>query len=221
MEPGHEDREYADLREAGAVRTVPQWSPVMKTGNTRHWSIDGVHCDQPQWSPVMKTGNTRLAKEIEPGVEIASMEPGHEDREYIMSTQIITAQSVPQWSPVMKTGNTRRSDAEIVQKTHASMEPGHEDREYGRQTRTGRTPCGASMEPGHEDREYLELSRISPDTQSASMEPGHEDREYRGVTPILEARLLPQWSPVMKTGNTSRCRGRTRRGRRSLNGARS
>ena len=35
MEPGHEDREYARVQ-AGQVDTVrlPQWSPVMKTGNT-------------------------------------------------------------------------------------------------------------------------------------------------------------------------------------------
>ena len=35
MEPGHEDREY--LVSAANPRTVvwePQWSPVMKTGNT-------------------------------------------------------------------------------------------------------------------------------------------------------------------------------------------
>ena len=58
MEPGHEDREYA----APASRTItpcqPQWSPVMKTGNTETGQHAARNQGQPQWSPVMKTGNT-------------------------------------------------------------------------------------------------------------------------------------------------------------------
>ena len=35
------------------------------------------------------------------------------------------------------------------------------------------------------------------------MEPGHEDREYMiSDTPFLPRPHTPQWSPVMKTGNT-------------------
>ncbi len=34
MEPGHEDREYGTATASGIVKTSPQWSPVMKTGNT-------------------------------------------------------------------------------------------------------------------------------------------------------------------------------------------
>ena len=34
MEPGHEDREYAELRAILSAAGKPQWSPVMKTGNT-------------------------------------------------------------------------------------------------------------------------------------------------------------------------------------------
>ena len=35
MEPGHEDREYSsDQRERTPCQDEPQWSPVMKTGNT-------------------------------------------------------------------------------------------------------------------------------------------------------------------------------------------
>ena len=59
------------------------------------------------------------------------------------------------------------------------MEPGHEDREYNRLTTRPRLPGLASMEPGHEDREYAYFS----DTET-----------YAGCS--------PQWSPVMKTGNT-------------------
>ena len=55
----------------------------MKTGNTASdWVGDGDG-DQPQWSPVMKTGNTaRRWRAADRKIE-ASMEPGHEDREYI------------------------------------------------------------------------------------------------------------------------------------------
>ena len=59
MEPGHEDREYG-------VNAIAL--PVMP----------GV----PQWSPVMKTGNTARRPGVRAVGELASMEPGHEDREY-------------------------------------------------------------------------------------------------------------------------------------------
>ena len=59
------------------------------------------------------------------------MEPGHEDREYIMTEMTAAA-------PIY----------------HASMEPGHEDREYRRRDDLCGRVQGASMEPGHEDREY-------------------------------------------------------------------
>ena len=61
---------------------------------------------QPQWSPVMKTGNTPRRGRHPLHAGRASMEPGHEDREY--------------WGAVLQ-GALRRL---------ASMEPGHEDREY-------------------------------------------------------------------------------------------
>ena len=34
MEPGHEDREYIAIGSGKAWFSKPQWSPVMKTGNT-------------------------------------------------------------------------------------------------------------------------------------------------------------------------------------------
>ena len=52
------------------------------------------------------------------------------------------------------------------------------------------------------------------------MEPGHEDREYlRGslTQPVIR---LPQWSPVMKTGNTG-VKAYVKSMYVSLNGARS
>ena len=77
--------------------------------------------------------------------------------------------------------------------------------------KTGNTVCthhieagveAASMEPGHEDREYRLPPSRGPAAREASMEPGHEDREYQRVLGQLQAVAEPQWSPVMKTGNT-------------------
>ena len=108
MEPGHEDREYLNLLLSGVQISTPQWSPVMKTGNTvcpfDHMGAGTM----PQWSPVMKTGNTTA------------------------TTATTAAYDVPQWSPVMKTGNTARRLAHVDLLRVASMEPGHEDREYHR-----------------------------------------------------------------------------------------
>ena len=83
MEPGHEDREYAAGGTTQDDIELPQWSPVMKTGNTSMQWYTLLRVEPPQWSPVMKTGNT------------------WGDTPYFHYTQ------EPQWSPVMKTGNTR------------------------------------------------------------------------------------------------------------------
>ena len=102
----------------------------MKTGNTDASVTFGVDGDMPQWSPVMKTGNTSRRGLARHPLPTASMEPGHEDREYSHHQQ-------------------------VDHREHgASMEPGHEDREYEQRTGGDGTECGASMEPGHEDREY-------------------------------------------------------------------
>ncbi len=77
------------------------------------------------------------------------------------------------------------------------------------------------MEPGHEDREYMWPNGMTPIRNVASMEPGHEDREYADVTPSLSASSWPQWSPVMKTGNTLALTRPDTWGAGSLNGARS
>ena len=58
MEPGHEDREYAASNITRPAGARPQWSPVMKTGNTGRLIITIPPQEGPQWSPVMKTGNT-------------------------------------------------------------------------------------------------------------------------------------------------------------------
>ena len=131
MEPGHEDREYQGVHESLRIRVKPQWSPVMKTGNTG--VVLGTHRER---SP-------------------ASMEPGHEDREYgVNAIALPVMPGVPQWSPVMKTGNTARRPGVRAVGELASMEPGHEDREYEETGRWIAWRREASMEPGHEDREY-------------------------------------------------------------------
>ena len=86
---------------------MPQWSPVMKTGNT--WGADAAQeaSIAPQWSPVMKTGNTGQGLDQARQLPRASMEPGHEDREYAPGVEQRSPLGLPQWSPVMKTGNTR------------------------------------------------------------------------------------------------------------------
>ena len=104
----------------------------------------------------------------------------------------------------MKTGNTCIMICQRCPVREASMEPGHEDREYLRDLRLPLNPVHASMEPGHEDREYLVLDCDDPGDMPASMEPGHEDREYDPI--VAQVRgwgVAPQWSPAMKTGNTS------------------
>ena len=54
----------------------------------------------------MKTGNTRARHHPHRPDHPASMEPGHEDREYSTTALIPPQAGSPQWSPVMKTGNT-------------------------------------------------------------------------------------------------------------------
>ena len=82
MEPGHEDREYPWTEAEIEAAALPQWSPVMKTGNTcfRQYlfcqsvcaSMEPGHEDR-EYSRPPHGGNI---------IRTASMEPGHEDREY-------------------------------------------------------------------------------------------------------------------------------------------
>ena len=76
------------------------------------------------------------------------------------------------------------------------------------------------MEPGHEDREYYFGNQKKMSLWKASMEPGHEDREYMEAKATCYSQKKPQWSPVMKTGNTASAMRRQSSPAR-LNGARS
>ena len=78
----------------------------------------------------MKTGNTGRERSARGDGFLASMEPGHEDREYVAAAHFLIGFFAPQWSPVMKTGNTAWRHRSSESKRKASMEPGHEDREY-------------------------------------------------------------------------------------------
>ncbi len=69
------------------------------------------------------------------------------------------------------------------------------------------------MEPGHEAREdLLERQRDLGRRGEAAMEPGHEDREDSSPVSLCALPVVPQWSPVTKTGKTGRC---SRRGWRA------
>ena len=132
MEPGHEDREYIQGWHRSTLIREPQWSPVMKTGNTSILAETQKSLCMPQWSPVMKTGNTRLAR-------LHDHRAGRPQWSPVMktgNTQRVQRRSsrgrAPQWSPVMKTGNTRPAAGNHACSARASMEPGHEDREYRR-----------------------------------------------------------------------------------------
>ena len=59
----------------------------MKTGNTHLCPTLDLAPLRPQWSPVTKTGNTIKARKTLVKAEKASMEPGHEDREYHQSKE--------------------------------------------------------------------------------------------------------------------------------------
>ena len=78
----------------------------MKTGNTWSREANPNNMVMPQWSPVMKTGNTCGGHWLDVLFRQASMEPGHEDREYLLRPRLHPADRA------------------------ASLEPGHEDREY-------------------------------------------------------------------------------------------
>ena len=84
MEPGHEDREYHLVKsELIANEFLPQWSPVMKTGNTGA----PLHPQRTPRGASMEPGHEDREYQLclEPpvhGDRGASMEPGHEDREY-------------------------------------------------------------------------------------------------------------------------------------------
>ena len=114
MEPGHEDREYHWSHTRTDRGTPPQWSPAMKTGNTIPDLMPVIPRGAPQWSPAMKTGNTRHGHDHERDRRRASMEPGHEDREYSRRSRRRLKPTPPQWSPAMKTGNTRHAVGDPV-----------------------------------------------------------------------------------------------------------
>ena len=149
------------------------------------------------------------------------MEPGHEDREYTSPDSTACTSQPPQWSPVMKTGNTDYDIQRLTLEKSASMEPGHEDREYNQETSIHLSHLCASMEPGHEDREYhprdsLHHGRHDLPQWSPVMKTGNTGDG--GISRSIPS--MPQWSPVMKTGNTRLARDHPLR-RRRLNGARS
>ncbi len=135
MEPGREDREHLamSLRSVSMVR-APQWNPVAKTGSTESW-LTGSESDP---------------------VDVASMEPGREDREHPSSPSAgASLMTAPQWNPVAKTGSTPAVRATPRLASHAGLN-GTRSRRPGAHVVVGDVVGGvvASMEPGREDREH-------------------------------------------------------------------
>ena len=83
MEPGHEDREYPNTQTETTVSTKPQWSPVMKTGNTLDGGDDRVPHALASMEPGHEDREYQLLNKQPTPPGRASMEPGHEDREYL------------------------------------------------------------------------------------------------------------------------------------------
>ena len=131
MEPGHEDREYLLSHDVYEQLRVPQWSPVMKTGNTAILPGTDRTISTPQWSPVMKTGNTRRVHTMGGRLRVPQWSPVMKTGNTSAARLVPGAGCTPQWSPVMKTGNTCLTPLDDMHGRVASMEPGHEDREYG------------------------------------------------------------------------------------------
>ena len=107
MEPGHEDREYSASAMRRARMRRPQWSPVMKTGNTRQAITELTASIAPQWSPVMKTGNTWSKIPVAAFGDWPQWSPVMKTGNTTPATTSPNGDETPQWSPVMKTGNTR------------------------------------------------------------------------------------------------------------------
>ena len=109
MEPGHEDREYGPAADSEFPRLEASMEPGHEDREYRGFCVPrNPPPEKPQWSPVMKTGNTRgHTKRKDPGDE-ASMEPGHEDREYA------AADALGDWNGVasMEPGHEDREYAE-------------------------------------------------------------------------------------------------------------
>ena len=108
MEPGHEDREYLDTAILHNMLWAPQWSPVMKTGNTTTFTADIMEHKLPQWSPVMKTGNTPAVQDGLVDIRVPQWSPVMKTGNTAGAPAVLSMSFGPQWSPVMKTGNTSR-----------------------------------------------------------------------------------------------------------------
>ena len=82
MEPGHEDREYPAPDWKAEYDKLPQWSPVMKTGNTSARAIASATDSAASMEPGHEDREYPRAGSGRVHLVPASMEPGHEDREY-------------------------------------------------------------------------------------------------------------------------------------------
>ena len=82
MEPGHEDREYLNDQSGVGANDMPQWSPVMKTGNTSCRARASAQSPTASMEPGHEDREYAAHPASAEECTKASMEPGHEDREY-------------------------------------------------------------------------------------------------------------------------------------------
>ena len=101
----------------------------MKTGKTTDSTPAPSQSSVPQWSPIMKTGKTRpqvrhLGRRI-----LAAMEPDHEDREDNCATSGSSTAALAAMEPDHEDREDTMSTGVVAVPRTAAMEPDHEDRE--------------------------------------------------------------------------------------------
>ena len=214
------------------VSSMPQWSPVLETGNGDNLSICYPLRAEPQWSPVLETGNgcwivrPLVIRRSRNGAR--SWRPGMEG---LVIQTIVCPPCWPQWSPVLETGNglrlgVLRAPLTSVPQWSPVLETGNGGpdcvrtppprprRNGARSWRPGMapapygawpSPAPAAMEPGLGDREWEHDRGLPGAHRQAAMEPGLGDREWHpSRSQRSSSHLAPQWSPVLETGNGAR-----------------
>ena len=179
--------------------------------------------DKPQWSPVLETGNgtapSSSAYSGGPGRNGArSWRPGMAPHPPDRMGTVRGRNGARSWRPGMGAPPHRHPAVDPQPQWSPVLETGNGALPRGGQPRSG----VAAMEPGLGDREWPRhrVNRI-PQHQAA-MEPGLGDREWtRTHSPPSVVFGVPQWSPVLETGNGGRRSGTSDPAEVGRNGARS
>ena len=148
----------------------------------------------------METGNGLGVVGLEVTFLVAAMEPGLGDREWLDGPEPADHVREPQWSPVLETGNGPDGHPVNQPRQGAAMEPGLGDREW---PTTAAAPSQTTSRNGARSwRPGMAVPGPPAATRhEAAMEPGLGDREW--ICPMTGTTFcpMPQWSPVLETGN--------------------